>query len=320
MSDLVRKFPNSLIGRVNALTNLQRFYKVLPVGTVVFPQAVVDLLTPPELPFVNAYYEMQGKEGAVLQKLVHKTAALDNLSLFLTSFLVVMKYAVKRSLALKDGKWNATDPVFYNLDETAGQTPVMQNEDEIKRWAALVLNGEQARLLAVAAAVPMSNPSAAEVQEMLDVVNQKLPPAVAVSLEYKAMQTALHKQAKQLDKLLRLAWNFLDATYSYLPMESKRNILRDAGVVYYNTGKSTVLSVVVKDATGKPLQGARALLMQTGGSTIANKDGRIALKTKTDGVVEMQITYPAKQAASISFNITRADAGTTITGAEVVMV
>jgi hypothetical protein len=319
MSDLVRKFPNTFIGRVTALENLQRFYKVVPMGTVHFPTEVEDMLSPAELPFVNAYYELQGKEAVMLQKLSYKTAAFDNLQLFVTSFFAVMKYAVKRSLALKDGKWKATDPAFYNLDETAGRIPLMNSDDDVKRWAELLLNGEQARLLANAAAEPMSNPSAAEVQQMLDAANLHTAPLRNASLEYNTAQTSLRKQAKQTDKLLRMAWNFLDANYSHLPMESKRNAMRLAGVIYYNTGKSTVLSVVVKDAAGKPLQGAKATLLQTGGSTTANKEGRINLKTKTDGEVQMQITYPTKQTVTVSFNITKADAGTTITAAEVVM-
>ena len=110
----------------------------------------------------------------MLQNLSYKTAALNNLQLFVSSFLAVMKYAVKRSLALKDGKWNATDPAFYNLDETAGKIPGMNNENEVKRWATSVLNGEQVRLAAVSAAVPMINPSAADVQ-----ANSALPTSPA---------------------------------------------------------------------------------------------------------------------------------------------
>lgn len=319
MSDLVRKFPNSLIGRVTALQSLQTFYKAVPVGTVAFPPEVVDVLNLPELPFVKDYFAMQGKEGEMLQKLDNKTTAIDNLRLFTTSFLMVMRYAVKRSLALKDGKWRAEDPAFFNMDETAGKIPVMDNEDEVKRWAALVLNGEQVRLLANAAAVPMSNPSVAEVQQMQDNVTLKTGQYLKANMEYKLLQDSLRKQLKTMDRLLRKAWNFLDAEYGHLPMESKRNMMRNAGVIYYNTGKSTVLSVVVKDAAGKPLQGARATLKQTGGSTTANKEGRISLKTKTDGEVQMEIAYPTKQTVTVSFNITKADAGTTITAAEVVM-
>jgi len=319
MSDLVRKFPNSFIGRVNALQNFKKFYNAMPAGSVTFPPEVVALISPSELPFVKAYYNLQGKEGAMMLKQGHKTAAFDNLRLFVSSFLVVMKYAVKRSLALKDGKWNSTDPAFYNLDETAGKLPDMINENETKRWAELLLNGEQARLAAVSGAEPMSNPSAADVQAMLDAVNLLRAPSVKANLEYKTIQIELKTQAKQLDKLLRTAWNFLDAAYGHLPMESKRNLLRDAGVIYYNTGKSTVLTVVVKDAAGKPLQGAKATLLQTGGTTTANKEGRINLKTKTDGAVQIEIIYPAKKMATVSFNISRADAGTTIVAAEVVM-
>ena len=319
MSDLVRKFPNSLIGRKTALMRLQLYCNGIPPAMLMLPQDVKDYFAQPDLPFLSALRTMQAKEATMSGNLERKNHALEILKIYTISFISALKYAVKRSVMAKDGKWEARYLAYYNLDETGGRIPLLNTEGKILIWTRSMLNGEQQRLARYPTAVPMSNPSAAELQQMLDTVNEQISILSASQSQSTAARREFLKLLKPTDNMLRKTWAYLEAQNQHLPMETKREALRNAGVIYYNTGKSTTLSVVVKDAAGKPLQGARATLVQTGAGTTANKEGRINLKTKTDGEVQMEISYPAKQSATVSFNITKADAGTTITAAEVVM-
>jgi len=54
MSDLVRKFPNSLIGRKTALMRLQLYCNGIPPAMLMLPQDVKDYFAQPDLPFLSA--------------------------------------------------------------------------------------------------------------------------------------------------------------------------------------------------------------------------------------------------------------------------
>lgn len=311
MSAITRRLPNSNISRLAAINGFKLAIDNLPAGTITLPADITTNLPTVHTNYNAGYNAVTAAEADFSIKTADKTAAAFKLRIITSDFLKVLRITVDRSVSFEDGLWDAADTSYYNLDETGGNLPDMRSDENLSYWANEVITGEAARKAAKPTAPDMSNPAAAEVTALYTPLQTALGLVVVSASALSTARNNLNTHNPAIDQFITRAWNFLDANYGNLEESAKRNMLRQFGVVYTTTGNPNTFTFIVKDDAGATLEGAKAVLIESGAEAFANEDGRVNLETNTVGPVQLLISYPGKQNRTALYTIPDTDHGQT---------
>jgi len=203
-----------------------------------------------------------------------KNAAGDIVRLYISHFIQVFNFGVAR------GKYPAGNRSFYNLPVDYVSLPDLSKDSDLIEWANYLVGGDVLRL--AAGGLPMENPTPFE----LDTAKTNFTTLFTSQSNNKdALDTAqetLEAFLSEADKTIKKVWDELEAFFNEETDESRRENMREWGVVYITVGESKVLSGVVT-YNALPGAGLRVRLKSGRNESICNATGGYSLSTTLMG-------------------------------------
>lgn len=303
MTTITRRIPQSNIARLKSINTFKTAYDATPPGMITLPADTITALPLIHTEYNTNYYAADEKEAALALAIGLKNTEATKLNVTVNHFLQVMRLTVIRSLLLEDGKWEKNDIVYYNLDETGGNLPDINNDEDILVWANHVINGETNRKAAKPLAPDMVNPAVADVTALVGPFNTGIGNVVAATVALTSARSHLNDTNTNADKFILSVWNFLDANLSGFDDSARRNVLRQYGVVFISTGIPNIIKGHVKNPGGLFLEGAVATIQQTGAAATSNADGLFEISSTALGNLDVQVTFPGLSKKTISLTV-----------------
>ncbi|MGE0638358.1 MAG: carboxypeptidase-like regulatory domain-containing protein [Bacteroidia bacterium] len=205
---------------------------------------------------------------------VAKNTAGAALRLLNSHFIQVFNFGVAR------GKYPKAHRDYYTLPVEDSPLPDFKKDSDALKWGNYIVDGDALRM--AAGGLPMSNPDAVE----MNVAKTTFSTLFTNQSTYKDAldnaQEALEAIEPETDKVIKKIWDELEAYYNEETDESRRENMREWGVVYVTTGNPKVLSGTVT-YNGAPGAGLVVRFKRGKNKTTANAAGAYSLNTSLMG-------------------------------------
>jgi hypothetical protein len=140
------------------------------------------------------------------------------------------------NLAVERGVFSASDRLYYGLNANQSELPKLSTEQDLTTWALNLIMGEQKRTQQTdpeaADPVPMSNPSAAEVQTELMRYNELSSAQSAEKQAFDAENKDVLDMLPEIDELIRDIYDEVEFYYRKETPANRRKLAREWGVSY----------------------------------------------------------------------------------------
>lgn len=161
----------------------------------------------------------QVKENQKLQKLI------KNARLYISHFIQVLNLAVIRHEIKQEAKQ------LYNLEPENHSTPDLSTNDALLSWGNNVIEGERKRISQ--GGVPIYNPTIARVNVAYSQFKTAHNAQKIHQHTTNRHLEALSSQRDEVDKILIVIWNEIEAFFSFNPADIRYEKCKEYGVVYY---------------------------------------------------------------------------------------
>ena len=156
------------------------------------------------------------------------------------------------NLAVERGVFRASDRLYYGLNANQSELPKLGTEQDLTTWALNLVLGEQKRTQQAdpeaAEPVPMSNPSAAEVQAELTKYSELSSAQSVEKQAFDAENKDVLDMLPEIDELIRDIYDEVEFYYRKETPANRRKLARQWGVVYVSRpGEEPDEEVVVED-------------------------------------------------------------------------
>jgi len=228
-------------------------------------------------------------------------------------FVQVLNLAIDRD----DDDFKPGDRGYYHLPDAT--VPNMDSEENTFSWTEILIAGEANRLAAKPLAVAMSNPNIGKVTLLHTTATSYLVQENLLVTKLNTERARLNEYLEPGKIFIAKLWNYVETQYLELPDETRRNMMREWGVVFVSEGEPITLSGLVKNGAGAPIQGATVTLEDTGAIATTNAEGRYNLPTTFIGLGDLIFSFPALPDVSIPFTTIQDNEGQTLEMPDVVM-
>lgn len=193
-------------------------------------------------------------------------------AMFCSHFLQVFNLCVKR------GEYPEGNRAIYKLPAETDKLPALALEAQITTVAKNIITGEQMRV--AEGGVPMSRPSAAEVEACYTLYHNLIIAASNAAQELDAAQEAVQALNKEVNGVIKKVWSEVETFYNEQTRESMREHARRWGVVYDRQGgPKKITGTVTHAVTGLPLGGVTIKLTNGRKKTTTNAAGQFTIST-----------------------------------------
>lgn len=203
---------------------------------------------------------------------LQKRQAQDTCAQYCSHFFQVLNLCIAR------GEFKASDRAAFGLPVENTAVPRPATGIQVLLQAQDIIKGEAIR--AAAGGVPMSNPSAAQVEAKLNLFKPLFQQAGNARDAYDAAQEDLAALNKEANAVIKKVWAEVKSFYNEHSRPSMREHARWWGVIYERSGRTKKLTGTVTDAlTHEPLQGVTLMFTSGRNKTLSDTYGRFALST-----------------------------------------
>lgn len=220
-----RRFPRGNKERLNALDKLYNKSRTTPDAELAFSlinKGRLEILYPAFQDILADTSSALVNQGASTKQ---KTAVTKKIKMYIDHFVKVFNLGIKR------GKFRESDRPFYGLDISSKNIPILRKETEILTMAAQIINGENLRT--AAGGVPMTNPSAAEIEVLYNEAKTLTAAQSTFKDEYDRKQEETAAKAAEVDELIKDIWEEIYFYFRKDRQSSRRRKAREYGVYYY---------------------------------------------------------------------------------------
>lgn len=274
MSSISRNLPETIEDRWEAIALARNKRDSLLPGTNPLSAATNTRLD-------NIWTDMNTKrttlvtaKAAYSNNTVAKNTAGTALRLLDSHFIQVFNFGVTR------GKYPKADRSFYTLPVEDSPLPDLKKDTDALKWANYIVEGDALRT--AAGGLPMSNPDIVEMNTAKSAFSTLFTNQSTLKDALDNAQEALEAIEPEADKVIRKIWDELEAFYNEETDESRRENMREWGVVYVTTGNPKVLSGTVT-YNGAPGVGLVVRFKRGKNKTTANAAGAYSLNTSLMG-------------------------------------
>lgn len=221
--------PESDKQRITALTEAKAKYNATAAPLRAFGSATYAHLNA----FLTLYSQQLQNRGTALSQQARVTAAIRPqrrvLRLYVGHFILGLDNAILRQELPK------SDRARYQLPVSKRTLPKLTTDDDLVMWARNVISGEAARVAAGGTA--LSNPTAAQVQDRLNVFIPLYEELTTNRSAYDNAQEAVAELWPEADELLKDIWDEVQFHFRKDEPASLRRKAREWGLVYKETKK-----------------------------------------------------------------------------------
>lgn len=237
MSSINRILPDSYDTRLMALNLAVNKRDTLAPGTNPLSAATDTRLTNMGNDFNAKMAAIANAKSAYNNNTPLKENNGRNLRMLVSHFFQVFNLGVGR------GKYAEGDRAFYNLPVDSNALPELVKDSDLILWSTRAVDGDSERITAGGAA--MANPDAVEVDTARNTYIATFNTQSTLKDALDIKQEALEAIIPEADKVIKKVWDELDTFYNEETDESRRNNLREWGVVYSSVGGQKNMSGTV---------------------------------------------------------------------------
>lgn len=275
MSSIKRQLPETIESRLEALGLAKNKRDNLPVGAPnPFTGTTNTRLTTAWGDYTAKMTTLATTRGAYNTGTPVKNAAGDMLRLFISHFIQVFNFGVAR------GKYLAGHRTYYQLPVEDSPLPDLSKDSDLIKWANFIVAGDVLRLAAGGA--PMENPSPMEVDMAKTTFSTLFTSQSNNKDAFDNAQEDLEAYFVEADKTILKVWDELEAFYNDETDESRRENMREWGVVYITVGDNKTMSGTVT-YNGLPGAGLQVRFKSGKNKSICNATGGYSLNTTLMG-------------------------------------
>jgi hypothetical protein len=220
-----RRLPNTDTARIRAMRIALEKGKELPPHKLAFSSKTVVRLQK-FLPQFEHSIQLY-RQSLISQNKKSKDYAeiLKKAKIYLTHFIRVMNMAIFR------GDLPVETRAYYGLATNESTVPALNTENELMSWGRRIIEGEEFRIRKGGS--PITNPTIAVVkvrfENYIEAWNHQNSLA-KITFDFTEKNNNLRKDA---DDIILQIWNEVETTNSNLPVESKKILNEDYGLVYF---------------------------------------------------------------------------------------
>ncbi len=280
----VRSFPQSIIGRQNAMNKAVTKYSNLPVGIVIISAATADRLL-----FDSSEYNKGITEVLVNKQLYRLAIELAKPQRELLKSFVTSYYTTLNNCIDNLGTIPPSARAFYGLPTNKSKMPSINTDDKLLLQAANVLSGDVLRK--AAGGIAMSSPTIAQ---YTPVYNTASPIIIAISnakTNLTNATTSLRLKIAEIKDIITKVWDEVEAYYSMISKTERRDQGRLWGIRYTSIGILSVVTGTVKDELGVAVAGVKVRIVGAKISTFSDSLGHFSLNTSLFGDIELEATH-----------------------------
>lgn len=227
-SDMALKYrPESDRQRIKALFRAKAKYEATAPANRAFSQALYDRL----VAFLPEYDLRLQQRGSARSAQTAATAAIRpqrrKMELYVSHFIMGLNNAIEREELAK------ADRGYYQLKTGKRSRPLLNTDARLKQWADNIIAGEAKRV--AAGGVPLSNPSAAQVEAQLNLFIPLIQELTTRKDAYDGAQEAVAALWAEADDIIADVWDEVLFHFRKDPAPSRRRKAREWGVVYLPT-------------------------------------------------------------------------------------
>ncbi len=148
-----------------------------------------------------------------------------NASMYVSHFLQVLMMAVER------GEIKRSALKLYGMDEGTSTLPNMKSIGGLLRWGRLAVEGEKARVKQ--GGRPIYNPTIGMVSTHIDIFNDCYQQQKHLKDNIGRALESLKRIRPEVDDVILELWNQIEAHFKDEPPETRFDMCRKFGVVYY---------------------------------------------------------------------------------------
>jgi hypothetical protein len=200
-----------------------------------------------------------------------KDTAGNTLRTFISHFIQVFNLGVAR------GKYPAAHRSAYELPIDSAALPELTSDSDLLLWGSRIVTGDANRL--VAGGLAMTNPDAAEVDAAKGIFHTLFTDQSNRKDALDNAQETLEAILDEADKVIRKIWDELEAHYNEETDESRRENMREWGVIYVTTGKQKTMSGIIT-YNGAPSAGLFVRFKSGKKSAEVNAAGSYSISTR----------------------------------------
>ena len=145
--------------------------------------------------------------------------------LYLSHFIQVLFFAVERGEILQEALPE------YGLTVDSRVVPYLKTADAVMEWAPRIIQGEKVRVKN--GGKPILSPSIGEVTTHFDVFKGMYDAQKQYQARTQGALDDISKLRPEVDGLILNAWNIIEKQFEDQPPETKFDLCRQFGVVYY---------------------------------------------------------------------------------------
>ncbi|MBN2863853.1 MAG: hypothetical protein JXN62_11860 [Bacteroidales bacterium] len=145
--------------------------------------------------------------------------------IYLTHFIRVMNMAIYR------GDMPPETRAYFGLTTNELTVPDINNDKELITWSQRIIEGEGLRLRSGGS--PITNPTIAVVKVRFENFIEEYNSQRILAKKAFDFTERIADMRKEVDDIIRLIWNEVEASLQHLPEEEKRTECEDYGLVYF---------------------------------------------------------------------------------------
>lgn len=289
-------YPNSNHTRLLALNHAKALNDILLVNNPL-SQRTKDRLNAIQLLYSEAHKQLLWKKADYFKLMTGKEKLKTETAMYCAHFIMVFDLCVRR------GEYSIAQRVYYGLPETGDALPDLKRQSDITTVAKNIISGEASRV--AAGGVPMSRPSAAEVEDKYKQYQQLINDGSNAKEALIAAQQVIKGLKKEANGVIKKVWSEVQTFYDELPRESMREHGRHWGITYARKGNTVTVSGTVTDAaTGLPLAGVTIQFLKGRNKVTTNSEGKFSISTTLmhEQIIVAQLTAYETTETKLSLN------------------
>lgn len=219
-----RRLPNTDKARLRALAKSIRKFEAEGVTDLPYSETTLQQVRTLLPKFKNALLNLEAARLNQSDKNKEYQESQKKVRLYISHFLQVMNFAILR------GELKPTIRAYYGTDVFDNFMPQLQSEDDIIKWGKKIIEGDQQRIMKGGS--PFYNPSIALVkvnyERFLD--SYRFQQNLIATTERNV--NLVSSLRNEVDELMVQLWNEIEASFSHLPDDQKRENAEAFGLVY----------------------------------------------------------------------------------------
>lgn len=219
-----RRLPNTDVARLRALKIAYIKGKEIPPFKLAYSSATYTKVQAFLPQFEHALVVHKSAYTNQVAKSKDYIALMKKAKLYISHFIQVVNMAIQR------GDMPLTVKSFYGLEDYDNKVPQLNTENDLLKWGEAIINGEADRTRK--GMPPVTNPTIALVKVRFENFKEAYNFQKTLQKNNNRTLQDLAKMRNDADILIAKLWDEIEASYSQLPDEVKREQAKEYGVIY----------------------------------------------------------------------------------------